>query len=363
MPHSTNTAAEPNGTAIAALQKAGITEHQVPEDSYPPVSSLKQTCPLRLFQAENDRTSNADDTPEDTILYLAYGSNMSAQTFLGMRKVRPLSEMNVSVPSLRLTFDLPGIAYREPCFANVEFRKESEKQKTQLEDGDEWDGRLLGVVYEVTKEDYRNIMRTEGGGTSYQEIMIPCVPIPSKQQENETQKFPETFIARTLYAPRLSKTEDKNRSWWDRLTTGPYRPDSSYSQPSERYLKLLRTGAREHELPTFYQKYLNELQPYTRTTRSQNIGQVIFLLVWAPSILLAVRGFGIFADETGRLPKGLGKIVTILFNMAWISYDYLFKPIWGDGERTIPDQNKLALLKEGRDVSKGLLSKEKLAFQ
>lgn len=326
--------AQPNGSAqgagFAVLQKLDITEHEVPSDSYPPISSIQSTCSKRLFAAENERTSNSDDIASDTVLYLAYGSNMSAQTFLGMRKIRPLSEMNVSVPTLKLNFSLPGIAYQEPCFANVEYREPSEKEQLQL--NGKWDGRLLGVVYEVTKADYRNIMRTEGGGTSYQEIIVPCVPIPT---DGDDRKLPKTFMARTLYAPRLPKGQDPcDRSLWERLTTGPYRHDSYYAQPSLRYLNLLRTGAEEHGLPGFYQDYLQNLQPFTKTTTAQKIGGTLYLLAWGPIILIIMRLSALFADERGRAPKPLGTMGTMLFNMAWMSYDSVYKRMYGEGERT-----------------------------
>jgi hypothetical protein len=39
------------------------------------------------------------------MLYLAYGSNLSNETFRGNRGIKPLSQVNVQVPSLRLTLD------------------------------------------------------------------------------------------------------------------------------------------------------------------------------------------------------------------------------------------------------------------
>src|SRR5262245_9154043 len=42
-----------------------------------------------------------------SVLYLAYGSNLCNETFRGVRGIKPLSQINVVVPSLRLTFDLP----------------------------------------------------------------------------------------------------------------------------------------------------------------------------------------------------------------------------------------------------------------
>jgi hypothetical protein len=40
------------------------------------------------------------------------------------------------------------------------------------------------------------------------------------------------------------------------------------------------------------------------------------------------------ADETGKLPPWLAKGVATMFNAMWMSYDAVFNPIFGDGERT-----------------------------
>ena len=110
---------------------------------------------------------------QKTVLYLAYGSNLCNETFLGKRAIRPLSQINVMVPSLRLTFDLPGIPYSEPCFANTALRS---PDALDHDDDDyhknRWHKGLIGVVYEVTLSDYAHIIATEGGGSSYKDILV-----------------------------------------------------------------------------------------------------------------------------------------------------------------------------------------------
>ncbi|OAA55737.1 gliotoxin biosynthesis protein GliK [Cordyceps fumosorosea ARSEF 2679] len=295
-----------------------------------------ETISRRLWDAKDDCTAHADDpSAPDTVLYLAYGSNMCAQTFLGMRKIKPLSQMNVYVPSLRLTFSLPGIAYMEPCFANVEYRDGPAAPDDGRGHPDErWDGCLVGVVYEVTKADWRNIMRTEGGGASYQEIVVPCIPLSTSV--SGAAPLPGTFMARTLHAPRTPNSKRPNHcSWWDRLTTGPYRPRDDYAQPSLRYIKLLRAGAREHDLPQVYKDYLDSTQPYTPTHIGQKIGKFVFILLFGPLFLLMIRISALFADEQGQAPKALAMMMTIMSNTMWIGYDHVLKPIFGEGERTV----------------------------
>lgn len=312
-----------------------------------------ETTSQRLWSAKDDCTAHGDDpSAPDTVLYLAYGSNMCAQTFLGMRKIKPLSQMNVYVPSLRLTFRLPGVAYMEPCFANVDYRNDTSEKPDGHPDKN-WDGCLVGVVYEVTKPDWRNIMRTEGGGASYKEIVVPCIPLSGKTGVT----LPETFMARTLHAP---PTPDHKRpgncGWWDRLTTGPYRPRDDYAQPSLRYIKLLRTGAQEHNLPQVYKDYLELIQPYKATHTGQKIGKAFFVLVFGPLFLFLMRVAALFADESGRTPKVLSASMTILSNMMWISYDYIFRPIFGDGERTQVEEDAKTERANGVSEKESLLN-------
>ncbi|RDA94696.1 hypothetical protein CP533_6798 [Ophiocordyceps camponoti-saundersi (nom. inval.)] len=274
--------------------------------------AVPRTSPQRLSQSASPDPSRPDPR---TVLYLAYGSNMAAATFLGMRGIRPLSQVTVSVPDLRLTFGLRGVPYWEPCFANVDFRGLPEKDYGQA--SGEWDGRLMGVVYEVTLSDFGVIMRTEGAGASYREITVPCFPIKSGSGPQDDVR---PFQARTLHAPQ--QANDKGVS------------KHAGAQPSSRYLKLLRDGAREHGLPGSYQSYLRSLQPYTITHWRQRLGRFLLLLIWSPMLLVFIKLTGFLVDDTGKLPAGLATLLSMWLNLMWLSYEFIFKPIFGDGERT-----------------------------
>src|SRR5271154_3155403 len=76
--------------------------------------------PLNLQQLLDSISDGASES--QTVLYLGYGSNLGAETFRGKRNIKPLSQVNVVVPELSLTFDLPGIPYSEPCIGNVRYR-------------------------------------------------------------------------------------------------------------------------------------------------------------------------------------------------------------------------------------------------
>lgn len=374
----------------------------VPTQDYPPIASIPRTSPERLQRAtpkecpdEHIPSSSPkandylyDHTgPAPTILYLAYGSNLCAQTFLGQRGIRPISTVNVSAPSLRLTFDLPGFAYKEPCFANTAPRKlpkvpnpptlppgldppehlfppaRGTQNLTSAHGDPEWDMGLIGVVYEVTPDDYATIVKTEGGGTSYQDILCPCIPIPQKvgvPGKPPYPKLPQPFLAHTLYAPRIpTKPDDGDdddnkavgydnddddgdekspldrlRDWWSKILLRPMRSDPEYAQPSARYLGLIMDGAAEHGLPDDYQEWLARLQPYTITKWRQAIGQYLFLGLVIPLVGLFIALSGWLADDRGKIPAWLGLVIESVFHLVWIAYDRVFKPLFGEGERT-----------------------------
>ncbi|RYP19887.1 hypothetical protein DL767_009568 [Monosporascus sp. MG133] len=380
--------------------------HRQPAPSH---AAIPQTSPERLARAAADDDA-ATAEKEKTVLYLAYGSNLSAETFRGTRGIEPLSQINVCAPAFELTFDLPGIPYQEPCFANTAPRK-APRPSPKMPDlppfprdrtnppapyssrGEEgigaereahvdagvrspgcgaggveaqrgrptWAKGLYGVVYEVTREDYATIIRTEGGGASYHDVLTPCFPLPPALHVPEKPAvpgLPKPFLAHTLYAPRVPdatrRAEDGGEDDDDddgdddddaclhrlrktllKLALPVRRPDPSYAQPSARYLKLIRDGAAEHGLPEEYQSYLAQLQPYTITTRRQEIGRLLFLAAWAP-LLLAVFGLSrLPADNVqGRVPRWVAVTMAVVMNLMWVSYDAVFKPLFGEGERT-----------------------------
>lgn len=357
--------------------------------SYPPISSIPKISPERLALASADEpssSSSSSSTSAKTILYLAYGSNLCAETFLGRRGIRPLGQINVSAPELDLCFDLPGVPYLEPCFANSRRRRttkpklplspprsysSSDDEEENDDDDDDpspgtkpkWTKGLYGVVYEVTPEDYATIIKTEGGGQGYQDVLTPCFELPSDSdsdpvmpEENNGKKFrfpdlPQPFLAHTLFAPSaiddsddqaatstettpLKRKPHHQPTLLQRLTTPVKRHFPSHAEPSPRYLNLIRTGASEHTLPVPYQAYLSSLPAYTPTSARQRIGKFVFAALAIP-LLLPVFALGrLLADDMGRNPRWLGAATTACMNLLWAAYDWGFRPVFGDGERT-----------------------------
>jgi hypothetical protein len=308
---------------------------------------------------------------EETVLYLAYGSNLTSKTFRGVRGIKPLSQIGVFVPELRLTFDLPGIPYAEPCFAGTQYRDVTPTQYEVFSDNEElsekaalmgsevpryhkrrWNKPLVGVVYEVTLADYAKIIATEGGGRGYRDGVIDCHPFSDSYNPSDpVPDHPSTppFKARTLLSPaaddarvrsRMHKTGGKiskpKPSWWYTVCLH-LRPDPDYAQPSARYLALIKAGAEEHKLPVSYREYLAQIRTYHITSTRQKVGKVVFLVLWVPWVLLTLTLSKIFAGPDGRSPAWLVAMANVLFSGMWNSYDRFFVGVFGDGERTLDD--------------------------
>lgn len=308
--------------------------HQAPYTSSTRVAESRDDNPLdpsELLQ----KVATSTVASKETVLYLAYGSNLCRETFRHKRGIKPVSQLNVVVPELVLTFDLPGIPYVEPCFGNTRYgRAPTSKENSDHAEKEEhhknsWHKGLVGVVYEVTLADYARIIATEGGGASYEDVLVDCYVLP-KDPNKAVPMHPsgDQLKAHTLFAPAARPTPASNGT---RLT----RPDPSYAQPSHRYLKLITDGARELRLPYEYQDYLNSIHEYQLTTTKQRLGKFLFLSVWGPLIAF-ILGLGrLFADKRGRYPPWLTALTASIFLGAWSSYDKFFKGIFGDGERTI----------------------------
>lgn len=299
---------------------------------------------------------NGRPTPE-TVFYLAYGSNLCFETFQEKRGIRPLAHVNVLVPELVLTFNLSGLPYLEPCFANTKYRTPDSSPRQKSEQSEiattddthlqsssaaqlssryhktRWQKGLVGVVYEVTTADYAKIIATEGGGSSYNDILVTCYELPPNISTVPDQ--PETILilpslkAHTLYCPTFPPGHRK-------LCHSGHasRPDPNYAQASARYLNLITAGANEHALPQDYIDYLRNIRPYTLTSRRQNLGKLVFMGLWLPIIIPAFYLNSSLADKRGGTPWWLRMSLKGVWGLIWGSYDWVFRHVFGDGERT-----------------------------
>ncbi|KAG8808221.1 hypothetical protein FRC17_004053, partial [Serendipita sp. 399] len=232
--------------------------------------------------------------------YLGYGSNMSEKSFLQRRGIRPLKSLVVNAPEVELSFNLPGMPYVEPRFANVTLNAEAEDGGPQHP----WGKGLIGVAYYVTLEDMATIFRTEGGGSSYQIIQVDCREIGGSGQ---------TIRANTLFA------------------NDPRRLRNQLGQPSPRYMNLLRTGAQEKSLPKEYRDYLDNIEVYQRTSPRQLLGLMLLGTILLPVFLFGMLVGKLLQNKKGESPRWMQRIIQTIFRAGWSFHD-IFKPIFGSGE-------------------------------
>ncbi|KAK6344074.1 hypothetical protein TWF696_007721 [Orbilia brochopaga] len=244
---------------------------------------------------------------KENIKYLAYGSNLSAETFLGRRGIKPLSQVNVRVPSLTLSFDLAAVPYKEPRFANVAPRENGDQE-------------LVGVVYEVTPKDYSTILLTEGG---YNVIDVACIPLTPVEGI-------DSFLSKTLIVP-TSRTRTKH----DGL-------------PSLRYLTLIMNGAKEHELPEYYQEYLASTGYYNASTWRQRLGTIFVTTSMLPLVIFLFALRNVVSDKNGRAPEWVTVLQQYVFQGIWMAYDTIWKRLYGDGESDRHEVDRESLLKLGQ---------------
>lgn len=251
-----------------------------------------------------------------------------------------------------MTFDLPGIPYVEPCFANSATREPTVPPPKceyvgQEYNKDKWKKGMVGVVYEVTPDDFTHIIATEGGGASYKDILVQCYPLVA--EGGNVPEFPQSgaFQAHTLFAPAVTPDDPEHHG--GRFS----RPDPSYAQPSARYLKLITDGAEEHTLPQEYKDYLHSIRPYEARPLRTKMGAVVFQVVWIPFMLFLFALMQLNQDKDGNVPSWVARFAAIIFGGVWRSYDNVFKPMFGDGERTDYSTKKETSGEKRRNASRG----------
>ncbi|KFY15341.1 hypothetical protein V492_02056 [Pseudogymnoascus sp. VKM F-4246] len=309
------------------------------------VSYLANTL-LREKAVESTPATSDDESSGENIFYLAYGSNLARKTFLGMRGIRPLSQKNVHCPSLTLTFDLGGFPYLEPCFANTRYTSDPpppgppdmDYHKTH------WKKGVVGVVYEVTKQDFLKILATEGGGASYQDVIVPCYALESDISVVPEVPTGEPFDAHTLYCP-----------WRADGSSAQNRPNPNHAQPSPRYMNLLTSGAAEHNLPDEYREYLAQIRPYVATSLRQKIGRIAFAAVWAPILLPLMMVSRKLVNDKGVAPGWFKVIMDGMMKSMWGSYDIFYKRIYGEGERTVESERPATMAEKKDEVRPQIL--------
>ena len=156
-----------------------------------------------------------DGRPDDQIWYFAFGANMHDSAFRQRRKMRPAEWRPGRIGGYRLRFNLEGRPIGKAAPANISADAEAE---------------VWGVLYRISRADLLHLDSTEGvPGRRYRQLWV------RRREDREGNRVEAvTYIAD-------GKERDGN--------------------PSLRYLTLLRDGARAHDLPEPYLRYLDSVKP------------------------------------------------------------------------------------------------------
>lgn len=149
-----------------------------------------------------------------TVRYFAIGSNLAASVREGRRGLRPLSSSPGLVKNARLAFNIPGFSPAEPAFASL---------TPSARAADE----CHGAIFELTISDWAKLCASEGVPAAYRVLQV------------NVQSYADDVDAVPAYT----------------LTPGLVRSPVDLP-PSERYLDLIRDGAREMGLKEAWQESL-----------------------------------------------------------------------------------------------------------
>jgi hypothetical protein len=171
----------------------------------------------------------------------------------------------------------------------------------------------MGIAYLLTREEYERLLLSEGGRDGgYKEIDVAVVP--------------------------LVDLTDKRVIRCKSLGTRVPRENPN-PLPSARYLSLLRTGAAEHEFPTAYQDYLDQLPIYTISSWRTEVGRVLFLLLWLP-IIAFIFAMLTRKGKLGQVPGWVKRLQVWAFSNMWKMHDNFFSPVFGPGD-IVPEKDTL----------------------
>ncbi len=151
--------------------------------------------------------------PGDPVWYFAYGANLHASAFRGRRGMAPEEWRVGRIPGYRLRFNLEGQPRGRSAPANIEADVEAE---------------VWGVLYHITRRDLVWLDMTEGvPGRGYRHLWV------------DAEDADGNAVSCVAYLAR-GKAED--------------------GRPSERYLTLIRDGARDHGLPEYWLEHLSTVR-------------------------------------------------------------------------------------------------------
>ena len=151
--------------------------------------------------------------PDEQVWYFAFGANMHDSAFRERRGMCPIEWRAGHIKGYRLRFNLEGRPKGRAAPANI---------------SEDPDSQVWGVLYCITRADLARLDATEGvPGRRYRHLWVEAEDLAGERRPVVT------YIA-----------DGKNRD----------------GNPSLRYITLLREGARAHDLPEHYLRFLDSVE-------------------------------------------------------------------------------------------------------
>lgn len=244
--------------------------------------------------------ATAEETP--SVWVFAFGSNMKKSVLEGRRMIKPAESVPAVAPDYMLTFQQPGLPYREPGFATVEPLRDGARP-------------CHGVAHLMTPTQWEYYKESEGA-TGLSDTGYAAVEVQL-----------ETYDGRKLTGYTLM-TQPKSLQIFKGVE----------ALPSQRYLDLLRTGAVEHGLEPDYVAYLNALQPYEPHGLGGKIGRFITGVIAYSMLFPAFAGMRLYrkvfglhtVNRTGLMSRMNQWYLSFVFNFVWKVHDVV-RPVLGCG--------------------------------
>jgi hypothetical protein len=216
-----------------------------------PVSEMAATLNLLAACLAGFVKPPPSTTPGGLVVeYFAIGSNMQREVLTGRRGITPVAPARPAVaPDHALTFDVPGFSVLEPAFAAIEPRETSE---------------CHGVLYTLSPSDWLRLLASEGVPFAYR-------PLPLTVECYDGRRVQAvSFAVGTGVSTANALFRIPARSAAARNGDEVGQKQQEKPRPSQRYLALLRDGAREAGLAETWIAYLDALQPAPGSSDAPN---------------------------------------------------------------------------------------------
>lgn len=167
-----------------------------------------------LKEKKDKRKNNLNE-----INYFAYGGNINKYV-MKKRGINYTEEIIGKLDKYRLVFNIPGIRYVDPAFANVEYT------------GNEND-HVLGVIYKMDSYNFNRI-------DSYENNLYKTIEVDVEQLKKN-----KVICKAIAFINKDSLNTKKN-------------------MPSERYINAIIEGMEQHKFPQYYINDVKSIDIYKR---------------------------------------------------------------------------------------------------